>query len=149
MALEEAFSIARQKGLDLIEVQPRANPPVVKIADLAKFLYQQKKAQRKKGAQKGGKVKEIRFALNIFEHDLAIKARRARKFLEKQYKVKVQLKLRRFERELKEKAKEKIKVFLSLVETPIAFDQKPQKNPLGYVFIMRKAHAPEKTTDES
>lgn len=139
MPLKDALQRAGSKHLDLIEIQPYAKPPVARIGDWTKFLYHQEKIERKQKAHRSGKVKEIRFGLKIFEHDLGIKATRAREFLDKNYKVKVQLILRRYEKGLINEAKEKIKNFLAFVDTPIAFDQQPQKNPLGYNFIIRKS----------
>ncbi len=140
MNLSDALDISLKKGLDVIEIQPHAKPPVVKISDWAKFLYHQKKTLRKQGVQKAGKIKGIRFGLKIFEHDLEIKAARARGFLDKNFKVRVQIPLRRYERDLQNVIKEKIKVFLLKVEVPVAFDQAPQKSPQGYTFIIRKSH---------
>ncbi len=140
MNLSDALEISLKKGLDVIEIQPHAKPPVVKISDWAKFLYHQKKTLRKQGVQKAGKIKGIRFGLKIFEHDLEIKAARARGFLDKNFKVRVQIPLRRYERDLQNAIKEKIKVFLLKVEVPVAFDQAPQKSPQGYTFIIRKSH---------
>lgn len=136
--MEKALEIAQSRNLDLVEVQPNANPPVAKIISWAKLLYREQKALRKKHLSKGGKVKGVRFTLVTHQHDLGIKAKRAREFFEKGFKVKVQIRLRRFERELKERIKQKIKEFLGLLEVPVAFDQKPEKSPFGYTFIIRK-----------
>lgn len=138
ISLAEALGIAQGKNLDLVEVQPNANPPVAKIVSWAKLLYREQKAERKKHLSKGGKVKGVRFTLVTHQHDLGIKAKRAREFFDKGYKVKVQIRLRRFERELKDRIKGKIKEFLLLVAVPVAFDQKPEKSPFGYTFIIRK-----------
>lgn len=138
MSFKEALDLATQKGLDLVEIQEKANPPVVKIVQWEKLLYREQKIERKKHMTKAGKVKGIRFTLVIFRHDLEIKASRAQEFLDKGYKVKVQIRLRRFEQDRKEAVKAKIKEFLSLITVPIAFDQKPEKVPTGYIFIIRK-----------
>lgn len=137
--LSEALRMAQSKQLDVIEIQAQAKPPVVKIGDWTKFLYHQQKAQRKQKSQKAGKVKELRFGMKTFEHDLKIKAHRAEQFLAKQYKVKVQLYLRRYEKHLNQEARKKIQDFLACISTPIGFDQEPQRNPLGYTFIIRKS----------
>lgn len=150
MSLGEALDLARQKGLDLVEIQANANPPVAKVIGWEKMLYREQKIERRKHLTKAGKVKGIRFGLAIFSHDLGIKAARAEEFLEKGYKVKVQIRLRRFEQEKKEAIKIKIKDFLSLITVPIAFDQKPEKVPMGYIFIIRKeSHHVEKQQVDS
>lgn len=138
MTLQQALDLARQKGLDLVEIQANANPPVAKILKWEKLLYREQKLERKKHLTKAGKVKGIRFGLVIFRHDLEIKARRGQEFLEKGYKVRVDIKLRRFEQNRIAAVKEKIKEFLTLITLPIAFDQKPIKAPRGYSFIIRR-----------
>lgn len=85
----EALKIADDLGLDLVEISPNADPPVCKITDYSKFLYQQKKKQKelKAKAQKVV-VKEIRFGPNTDEHDFSFKLKHAQKFLEDGAKVK-------------------------------------------------------------
>ena len=85
----EALDRAREVGLDLIEVAPNVKPPVCKIIDYKKFLYNQKKKQKiiKANASKTV-IKEIRFGPNTEEHDLAFKTKHALKFLEEGSKVK-------------------------------------------------------------
>lgn len=85
----EALKIADELGLDLVEISPNADPPVCKITDYSKFLYQQKKKQKelKAKAQKVV-VKEIRFGPNTDEHDFSFKLKHAQKFLEEGAKVK-------------------------------------------------------------
>lgn len=149
LSFSQALDAAQQKGLDLVEVQPNAQPPVAKIMEWAKFLYREKKIARKKHINRAGKVKGIRFMLSIFIHDLQIKAHRAQEFLEKGYKVRVDVRLRRFEQGLKDPVKNKIREFLGFIHLPIAFDQKPQKLPRGISFIIRKdIHAKNKQVDE-
>lgn len=138
MLFQEALNVAREKELDLVEVQPDAQPPVAKIMDWAKFLYREQKIARKKHVSRGGKVKGVRFMLSTFIHDLQIKAHRAQEFLKKGYKVRVEIRLRAFQRDRNEAIKAKIKEFLTFITLPIAFDQKPQKLPRGISFIIRK-----------
>jgi len=87
--LAKALSIAREKELDLVEISPKADPPVCKIIDYKKFLYDQKKKQKviKANATKTV-IKEIRFGPNTEEHDLNFKTKHALKFLEDGAKVK-------------------------------------------------------------
>ncbi|MCF7806672.1 MAG: translation initiation factor IF-3 [Simkaniaceae bacterium] len=86
----EAMRLAEEEGLDLVEISPNANPPVCKIVDYGKFRYQQtKKEKESKKSQHQIKVKEIKVKPNIDKHDLDIKLKHARDFIEKGYKVKV------------------------------------------------------------
>jgi len=87
--LKTALSMAEEKGLDLVEISPNAEPPVAKIMDYKKFLYEQKKREKKLKA-KASKVvvKEIRFGPNTDDHDYEFKKRNAIKFLEDGAKLK-------------------------------------------------------------
>ncbi len=82
-------------GLDLVEVQPNAEPPVCKILDYGKFKYEaQKRANEARKKQKTIEVKEIKFRPNIDEHDYQVKMRNVNKFLSSGDKVKVTLRFR-------------------------------------------------------
>ncbi len=88
--IREALEIADHQGLDLVEISPSANPPVCKVIDYKKFLYEQKKKQKEIKAKTAKViVKEIRLGPNIDEHDFNFKLKHAIKFLEDGAKVKV------------------------------------------------------------
>ena len=87
--LARALQMAQQKGCDLVEISPNANPPVCKIIDYSKFLYQQKKKQKEmKSKQVKMEVKEVRFGPQTDDHDYDFKLKHAREFLEAGNKVK-------------------------------------------------------------
>ncbi len=87
--LREALRIADEMDLDLVEISPKADPPVCKIIDYSKFLYQQKKKQKEMKAKSVKVVvKEIRFGPQTDEHDFNFKLRHAEKFLKEGAKVK-------------------------------------------------------------
>lgn len=88
--LRDALALAEEQELDLVEISPTANPPVCKIMDYKKFLYEQKKKQ-KEIKQKTAKVivKEIRLGPNIDDHDFNFKLKHAENFLKEGAKVKV------------------------------------------------------------
>lgn len=92
MGVKEAMSIAGEHGLDVVEVSPNANPPVVRIMDYGKYMYELKKKHKKK--DKTPELKEIELTPNIGEHDLQVKLRKAREFLEKGHKVKIEIRMR-------------------------------------------------------
>ena len=95
ISTNEAISMARNQGLDLIEIAPNAKPPVCKIMDFGKFKYDQQKReaeQRKK--QKTIELKEIKFRPNTDKHDYEVKMRSVTKFLENGDKVKITLRFR-------------------------------------------------------
>jgi len=88
-SIEDAIKLADEMELDLVEISPKADPPVCKIIDYQKFLYQQKKKQKElKAKTQKVVVKEIRFGPNTDEHDYQFKLNHARKFLEDGAKVK-------------------------------------------------------------
>ena len=88
MPTREALDIARNQGVDLVEISPNANPPVCRLIDYSKFLYQQKKrAKEMKAKQVKVEVKEIRFGPQTDEHDYQFKLKHAREFLEDGNKV--------------------------------------------------------------
>jgi translation initiation factor IF-3 len=93
MRLNDALRKAQTLGLDLVEVAPMANPPVCKIIDFGKFRYDiSKHSKDKKPAS--SKLKEIKFRVNIDEHDYLTKVRHAEEFLDRGNKVRVQLQFR-------------------------------------------------------
>ena len=101
MTAEEALVLAREAGLDLVEVSPNAEPPVCKILDYGKYQYDQQRRDRisKKKAHRV-QLKEMRFSLKIGQHDLEVKVARVRGFLEDGNRVQLNLRFRgRRERE--------------------------------------------------
>ena len=89
IATRQALQLAEQKGLDLVEISPNAQPPVCRIIDYSKFLYQQKKHQKElKAKQVKIEVKEIRFGPQTDEHDYDFKLKHAKEFLSDGNKVK-------------------------------------------------------------
>jgi translation initiation factor IF-3 len=96
--LDEAREKATAAGLDLVEVAPRARPPVVRLMDWGKYQYeQQKRAKEAKKKQQTIEVKELKFRPKTDDHDLAFKVRNARRFLSKGKHVKVTVRFRRRE----------------------------------------------------
>jgi translation initiation factor IF-3 len=93
MKLDEAIRRARSLGLDLVEIAPNAQPPVCRIVDFGKFRYDLSKQEKDK-KHIAGKVKEIKFRVNIDEHDYLTKIRHAEEFLDKGNKLKLSLQFR-------------------------------------------------------
>lgn len=95
VSLDRALEIADQYELDLVEVAPNANPPVCKIIDFGKFMYEKKKKEKEaKKKQHTVQVKELRFRPQTDDHDLEFKTRHAREFLEGGDKVKATVQFR-------------------------------------------------------
>ncbi len=115
MKLPDAMRKAQSLGLDLVEVAPNANPPVCRIVDFGKFRYELSKQEKEK-KNSSSKLKEIKFRVNIDEHDYETKLRRSEEFLDKGNKVKVQLQFRGREmahQELGDQLMQRVKVDLS------------------------------------
>lgn len=93
MKLQDALRKAQGLGLDLVEVAANANPPVCRIVDFGKFRYELSKQEKDK-KQNTSKLKELKFRVNISEHDYLTKIRRGEQFLDKGNKLKVQLQFR-------------------------------------------------------
>src|SRR6478735_2455917 len=88
-AIQDALRMAQEQQLDLVEISPQADPPVCKIIDYNKFLYDKKKKEKEmKAKSKAAEVKEIRFTPGTDDHDFDFKAKHAEKFLKDGNKVK-------------------------------------------------------------
>ena len=93
LRLSDALREAQSRGLDLVEIAPTATPPVCKIVDLGKFRYDLSKHEKDRRPG-GAKLKEIKFRVNIDEHDYLTKIRHGEEFLDRGNKVRVQLQFR-------------------------------------------------------
>jgi len=92
MAPPEALKLARERGLDLVEISPTADPPVCKITDYGRFLYQtNKKAHEQRRHQKGSQLKEVKFRPATAEHDYQVRKNQIIRFLGDGYKVKAMI----------------------------------------------------------
>lgn len=88
----EAVRMAREKGLDLVEISPTADPPVCKITDYGKFLYQQnKKAHEQRKSSRGSQLKEVKFRPATAEHDFQVRKNQILKFLGEGHKVRAMI----------------------------------------------------------
>ncbi|MDR1443337.1 MAG: translation initiation factor IF-3 [Treponema sp.] len=122
----EALEIAKSLSLDLVEVAPQANPPVVKILDYGKFKFEnEKKVRDSKKKQKLLKLKEIRMQPKIDEHDLDFKSKHVREFLGEGNKVKVTVRFRGRELAHTELGLEVLKDVLARVEGEYVMDKAP------------------------
>ena len=94
MDTREAVKLAKQQGLDLVQIAAKVNPPVCKIIDYGKYKYDLAKQKKDSPKAKGGKTKEVKFRVGIEEHDYNLKLRRAEQFLGENNKLRVQLMFR-------------------------------------------------------
>ncbi|MBS5936730.1 translation initiation factor IF-3 [Clostridium sartagoforme] len=125
---KEAQKMAYEKELDLVMISPNANPPVCKIMDLGKYIYEQtKKEKEAKKKQKVTTLKEIRCSLTIEENDIAIKAKNARKFLLDGDKVKITVRFKGREATLGHIGQKILQNFVSKLED-VCVVEKPAKH---------------------
>lgn len=122
----QALEMADEKGLDLVEISPNADPPVAKILDYGKYRYEiQKREKEAKKKQKTVQVKEIRLSTFIEEHDIQVKAKTAAKFLSEGDKVKVSLRFRGRERDYVNKGRDVMTAFAEAVSDVGVMDKRP------------------------
>jgi translation initiation factor IF-3 len=139
----EAINIARSKELDLVEVSPNAEPPVCKIMDFGKYLYRQKKLEQKqKQKQKKAELKGIRIGFKTDVHDLEVKAKQARKFLEGKNTVKIVLVFKGREMSHFELARNKIVKFIESLADIADVVEAPKKQGYNLMAILN----PKKTS---
>lgn len=134
----KAISLARERGFDLIEIAPKANPPVCKLMDFGKYLYHKAKQERiQKAKQKKIAIKSIRLSVRTSQHDLNFKAGKIKEFLEDSNKVKIEMTLRGREKQHFDFAEERLKNFLTLLGK-INCEQALKRTPQGLVVIVGK-----------
>lgn len=127
MSRLDAISKAREKGFDLVEINPTARPPICKMMDFGKFKYDTaKKLKESKAKQKEVELKEIRLTFKIGDHDIEYKAKNARAFFDQGDKVKVSMRLRGRENAFIENA---MLVFYKFAEkADLDFEYRPVKS---------------------
>jgi translation initiation factor IF-3 len=127
MLTEKAIEAAREKKLDLVQVAMESDPPVCRIMDYGKYKYKQKKRTQKSRHQvHASHVKEVRLKMRISEHDLGIKLRKARDFLEDGDRVLVNLLMRGREIVHRDIAHDKLKDFAHRLEDIAKVEQMPK-----------------------
>lgn len=126
MSSAEALEIADQKQLDLVMIAPQAKPPVCKLMEYGKYLYEvQKKEKEARKNQKVINIKEVRISPNIEEHDLNVKAKNAGKFLRDGDKVKVTVRFRGREADYSHFGEELLKQFAEKLHDVGVIEKKP------------------------
>ena len=141
MSSRDAQEKAREAGVDLVEIAPNANPPVVKIIDWGKYQYQKMKEEaknRKKAREKQSELKQMNIGLKISDNDLNIKLRKIRSFLEDGDHVKIMIIFRGREMAHKDIGQELLDRVLKELEDIAAVEGKPQMNGRNLSVGVRK-----------
>lgn len=137
MSRDEALALAEQQDLDLVCIAPKANPPVCKILDYGKYMYDlHKKEKEAKKKQKVTQVKEIRLSTFIEEHDVKVKAKNAAKFLEEGDRVKVSLRFRGREAAYKDKGMQVMETFAEELSDISTVDRKPKLEGRNITMVL-------------
>jgi len=137
LPIEKALKLAEERHLDLVKIAPNATPPVCKIMDYGKYMFEM--AKKEKEARKNQKVinvKEIRLSASIEDHDLGVKARNADKFLRAGDKVKVTIRFRGREMAHPEVGYEIMQKFVSMISAQAVVERKPTLEGWNMIMVL-------------
>lgn len=138
--LAEALKMAKDKGLDLIEVVPGAKPPVARIISFDKFRYQQeKKLKKQRASHKTGGNKQVQISIREAKNDLMMKAARVNEFLAEGYQVEIFLTLRGREKGNKDFARKKLAEFVTLITPEHQVIASPSLGMRGFIMSVAKS----------
>lgn len=127
LSISEALAKAQEESLDLIEVAPQAKPPVARIIELGKFLYQEeKKARAEKKKSKSGELKEVRFSPFIADNDFETRFKRVKEFLDDKNKVRVVVKFKGRQMDVKDTGYQVTTKIKEKLEGTISIDMEPK-----------------------
>lgn len=137
MSSRDALNIAREKGLDLVLIAPNANPPVCKIVNLGKYLYEQTKREKEaKKKQTKIEVKEMRYRLKIDTNDLAVKNKKVREFIENGNRVNIEIWFRGREMAFVDKGYELADKIINALSDVAIVASPPKMNGKNLVFSL-------------
>ena len=140
LTLEEAIRKSAELGLDLIEISPNANPPVAKIADFGKYLYEENKKSKQTKKSHSSEVKTVQVKLGTGDHDLALKAKKTSEWLAEGHRVKVDLFLPGRAKYLDNNfLKDRLDRMLKLVSVDYKIADPAKKSPKGMTIIIERA----------
>ncbi|MBL7141496.1 translation initiation factor IF-3 [Patescibacteria group bacterium] len=133
----KALEMARAKGLDLVEIDPKVDPPIVKILDFGRFKYELKRKDRQQKKQhKAGGIKGIRLTPRIGKHDLELRVTKAREFLLEKQKIKIEMVLRGREKAHFDLAEKLVKHFIELLGEEIKIEQPPKRQGSRLIAVI-------------
>lgn len=140
LPLDEALALAERMNLDLLEISPQAVPPVAKIMEYGKYMYEQKKkAQKAKAGIKISETKSIQVKVGTGEGDLNLKAKQASKWLSEGHRIKVELFLRGRSKFMEEQfLKDRVERFLNLITEKFKIAEELKKVPKGMMMTIER-----------
>ncbi|OGZ35964.1 MAG: translation initiation factor IF-3 [Candidatus Portnoybacteria bacterium RIFCSPHIGHO2_02_FULL_40_23] len=137
----QALDMAKERGLDLIEIAPMARPPVCRIIDFGKYQYQKNRQEKtQKTKQKRIEIKGIRISLRTGQHDLETKVKQTEKFLQKGDKIRIEIILKGREKsfQFQNLAKEKLQEFIKLIPIEVIIEREIKREGRGFNIIIAK-----------
>lgn len=137
MKVSEALKIAESKGLDLIEINASTKPPILKIYEYSKYIWELKQAEKKK-KKSTTETKEVQLSANISLHDMETKAKHALEFLEKGCRVRIVLTMRGRELGRVEESSKSFYTFVELLGESFVYDAKPNREGNKIIAVIRK-----------
>jgi translation initiation factor IF-3 len=140
LSFRDAIAMASEQGLDLIEISPNTNPPIVKIAEYGKFKYEQnKKLKKAKAGAKTTETKSIQIKIGTGDNDLAMKARRASEWIKEGHRIKVELFLSGRSKYMPDAfLKERLDRVLHLITENYKIAENYKKGPKGPTITIEK-----------
>ncbi len=138
---QEAIRMAQEKGFDLVEIVPSppdGGPPIAKIMDLGKWLYEREKSEKKKIKGSKTEFKIIRIGLTTGDHDLEVKSKKIDEFLKKNDLVQIELQLRGRQMAMKDLAKQKIRKFLEFIKEPFEPESEIRSQGRRFNIIIKR-----------
>ena len=140
LELRKALQTAWERNLDLVQITEKVEPPVCKMMNYGKYLYQQEKKEKGTKKKTGGELKGIRLSFNISQHDLETRVNQAEKFLRQGNKVRIELRLRGREKALADFAKEKMNKFLEILGnlTPYKIERELKRESQRLIMIISR-----------
>jgi translation initiation factor IF-3 len=140
VSLKEALEKAKEKELDLVEITSNVVPPVCKITDYGKYIYEENKKKKEQEKTSKTQVKSIRLGFAISRHDMEVRVKSAEKFLEGGDSVKVILPLRGRQKALEGVAREKLEEFLKMLgeKVELKIEKELGKEPRGLTVTVIK-----------
>ena len=149
VSIREALAIANDRNLDLVEVSPNADPPVCRIMDFSKFLYERSKREREaRKAQKTIEIKEIRLRPKTNDHHLSFKVRDARRWLGDGMKVRVRVRFRGREITHSELARQQLHEVAQILNDVAIVEQSPSMDGRTMLMVLAPASAADKDKDK-
>jgi len=137
--ISKALAMARERGLDLIEIAPNVRPPVCRLMEYGKYQYKKSKEEKdQKNKQKRVEIKGIRISMRTGQHDLETKIKQIEKFFEKGDKIKIEMTLKGREKSLFNLAKEKLTQFVELIPSETKIEQEIKSQPRGLSIVISK-----------